>query len=322
MPREIQPKPDYLKEPFPWKQHALKVNGRTMAYIDEGKASARPVVLLHGNPTWGFLYRFFVQPLIEAGYRVITPDWIGAGYSDKPRIDAAYSTAHHIADLISLIDQLDLRGFVTAGQDWGGPQGVHAALCRKCRLAAIVLMNTGFFTDHVGKFHASPKPWTSWNAPLIGQFFMKWMKVLSHSGPSLITKRGITEIEAKGYHHVYDEPDSDHVVLVWPRTIPIREGDRGWYDMIELNRRLPELSNVPIILLWASEDKVFPIEYANELKALLPHAEGPVIFNKASHFLQDDRGPDLANAIVEFLDRTVGNVLKGLAVAIGRSYDL
>ena len=138
---------------------------------------------------------------------------------------------------------------------------------------------------------------------------MKWMKVLSHGGPSVTTKRNITEIEARSYHHIYDEPDSDHVVLVWPRTIPMCEGDRGWYDMIELNRRLPELSNVPIILLWASEDKVFPIEYADELKALLPHAEGPIIFDGASHFLQDDRGPDLANAIVEFLDGTVGREL-------------
>jgi haloalkane dehalogenase len=298
-----------LKERFPWEQDTVKVNGRNMAYIDEGNPSARPVLLLHGNPTWGFLYRFFIEPLTEAGYRVIAPDWIGAGYSDAPRIDAAYSTAHHIADLVSLIDQLDLRGFVIVGQDWGGPQGVHAALCRKNYLAAIVLMNTGFFTEHVGRFHASPKPWTTWTAPLIGQFFMKWMKVLSHGGPSLLTKRGMTETEVRCYHHVYDENDSDHVVLVWPRTIPMCEGDRGWDDMTELKRRLPELRDVPVLLLWAPEDEVFTMEYAEELKALLPHAEGPVIFSGASHFLQDDRGPDLASAVVEFLDRRVGRAL-------------
>ena len=309
MVREVQPKPGWLKELFPWQQYTIKINGRNMAYIDEGNPKARPVLLLHGNPTWGFLYRFFVQPLTEAGYRVIAPDWIGAGYSDKPRIDAAYSTAHNIADLVSFIDQLDLKGFVIVGQDWGGAQGVHAALRRKDRLGAIVLMNTGFFTDHVGEFHASPRPWTSWNAPLIGQFFMKWMKVLSQGGPSLTTKRGMTEIEARGYQHIYDEPDSDHVVLTWPRTIPMRKGDRGWADMKELNRRLPELRDVPVILLWAPEDNVFPIEYAEEIKTLLPHAEGPIIFDKAAHFLQDDRGPDLANSMIEFLNRTVGREL-------------
>ena len=309
MNREIAPKPDWLKPLFPWQQKAITVNGRTMAYLDEGDDKARPVLLLHGNPTWSFLYRDFIEPLTQAGYRVIAPDWIGAGYSDHPRIDSALTTAHHIADLVSLIDQLELRGFVIVGQDWGGPQGVGAALQRRQQLAALVLMNTWLFTGYVGLFHSSPRPWTTWHAPLIGQYFMKRLKVLSQHGPSATTKRGMTEYEAQGYHHVYDEPDSDHVVLTWPRTIPMREGDRGWDDMLAIERRLTELSNVPTILLWAPEDNVFPIEYANRLKVLLPHAEGPITFSIAAHFLQDDRGPDLARAIIQFLDRTVGRLL-------------
>jgi pimeloyl-ACP methyl ester carboxylesterase len=82
-------KPSWLKRMFPWAQKTLQVNGRSMAYLDEGDADARPVLLLHGNPTWGFLSRDFVGPLVAAGYRVIVPDWIGCGYSDHPRIDAA-----------------------------------------------------------------------------------------------------------------------------------------------------------------------------------------------------------------------------------------
>ena len=309
MTRELAPKPGWLEPLFPWQQKAITVNGRTMAYVDEGDAAARPVLLLHGNPTWGFLYRDFVGPLTEAGYRVIIPDWIGAGYSDKPRVDAALTSAHHIADLVSLMDQLRLRGFVIVGQDWGGPQGVGAALQRIERLGALVLMNTWLFTGYVGRFHASPRPWTTWHAPLIGQFFMKRHKVLSQAGPSITSRRGMSRTEARAYHHIYDEPDSDHVVLTWPRTIPLREGDRGWQDMLYIERRLPELAGVPVILLWAPEDNVFPMEYAWRLKELLPHAEGPVTFENAAHFLQDDCGPDLARAIVGFLDRTVGRSL-------------
>jgi haloalkane dehalogenase len=130
--------------------------------------------------------------------------------------------------------------------------------------------------------------------------------VLSHAGPSAISKRGLSNDEKRAYHHVFDEPDSDHVVLTWPRSIPMREGDRGWADMAMIQRRLPELARTPTILLWAPEDAVFPIEYAKRLKQLLPHAEGPVEFDRASHFLQDDRGPDIAAASVSFLDRTVG----------------
>lgn len=275
-----------------------------MAYIDEGPRDGRPVLLLSGNPTWGFLYRDFIEPLRAAGYRAIAPDWVGTGYSDHPRVDAALTLAHHIADMVSFLDQLDLRGFVMVCQDWGGPQGIGAALQRPERLGALILMNTWAFTGLVSKFHASPRPWTTWHAPLIGQFFMKREKVLSHKGPTALTKRGMTEAEARAYHHVYDEPDSDHVVLTWPRTIPMREGDRGWADMTAIQSRLGELSETPVCLLWAPEDVVFPIEYAHRFKELLPHAEGPHIFDNAAHFLQDDRGPDLAKASVDFLNRT------------------
>lgn len=302
----LRPKPTWLEPLFPWTQREARVNGRSMAYIDEGDRSGRPVLLLSGNPTWGFLYRDFVAPLTKAGYRVIAPDWIGAGYSDHPRVDAGLTFAHHIADLVSLIDQLDLRGFVITGQDWGGPQGVGAALQRVENLGALILMNTWLFTGLVSRFHASPRPWTTWHAPLIGQFFMRRHKVLSQHGPSATTVRGLSPDEARAYHHVFDEGGSDHVVLTWPRTIPMRAGDRGWDDMRMIEQRLPELGSIPALLLWAPGDEVFPIEFGRRLKELLPQAEGPLEFDRARHFLQDDRGPDLARAMVEFLDRRLG----------------
>jgi haloalkane dehalogenase len=120
------------------------------------------------------------------------------------------------------------------------------------------------------------------------------------------SKRGMSAAEARAYHHVYDERESETVTLTWPRSIPLHEGDRGWADMAMIQRRLPELAKIPIRLLWAPEDQVFPIEYANRLKELLPHAEGPKTFDRAAHFLQDDRGPDLVAALIPFLDRTVG----------------
>jgi pimeloyl-ACP methyl ester carboxylesterase len=149
-----------------------------------GPKTARPVVLPHGNPTWSFLCRDSVEPLRAAGYRVVAPDCIGAGYSDKPRIDGAYSLARHIADLVSLIDQLDLEGVALAGQDWGGPQGVRATLTRLDRIAALTLMNTWLFTDYKGRFHTSPCPWTTWHAPIIGPLSSNAGKVLSHGAGS------------------------------------------------------------------------------------------------------------------------------------------
>lgn len=305
---ELRRKPEWLEPLFPWPQKSLRVNGRTMAYIDEGDPAARPVLLLSGNPAWGFLYRDFIAPLTSAGYRAIAPDWIGAGYSSHPAIDASLTLAHHIADLVSLIDQLDLHEFVIVGQDWGGPQGAGAALQRIERLSALVLMNTWLFTGMLSKFHQSPKPWTTWHSPLIGQFFMSRHKVLSQHGPSATSARGMSETEARAYHHVFDDPESDHVVLTWPRTIPMREGDRGWDDMKSIENRLPELRDVPTLLIWAPGDEVFPLEMGCRLKELLPQAEGPVIMDRARHFLQDDRGPDIVMEIVRFLNARLGAV--------------
>lgn len=301
--------PEAVGRLYPWRRKTVSVNGRRMAYIDEGPPGARPALLLHGNPVWGYLYHDFVAPLLEAGYRVIVPDWIGAGRSEKPRIDAAYSLAHHIADLVSLIDQLDLKGVAMVGQDWGGPQGLGAALQRLDRVAAITLMNTWAFTDYKGRFHTSARPWTSWHAPILGPFFQKRMKVLSYGGPWVTNTRAMPAEEARAYHAVYDEPESETVVLTWPRTIPLREGDRGWADMASIQARLPQLKHIPIQLIWAPEDQVFPIEYAERLKALLPHAEGPTLFENARHFLQDDRGPEIAPVVTAFFDRTAGSVL-------------
>lgn len=303
----MTPTRDWLGPLYPWTPKSVMVNGRRMAYLDEGDPQGRPVLLLHGNPNWSFLYRFFVPPLLEAGYRAIVPDWIGAGYSDKPRSDAAYSLAHHIADLVALIDELDLRGYGVVGQDWGGPQGVGAALQRLDRVAAITLMNTWIFTDVLGPFHASAVPWTTWHAPLVGQVFLKRFKMLSHRALPAVSARGLSSEEVRGYQHVYDERDSETVTLTWPRTIPLHEGDRGWADMKMIENRLGELSDVPVQLMWAPEDEVFPIAYCERIKELIPHAEGPTLFDDAHHFLQDDRGADIAGELVAFLDRSVGN---------------
>jgi haloalkane dehalogenase len=277
-----------------------------MAFVDQGDRQARPVLLLHGNPVWGYLYHDFVQPLLDAGYRVIVPDCIGSGLSDKPRTDAAHSLAHHIADLVSLIDQLDLRDFAVVGQDWGGPQGVGASLRRLDQLAALTLMNTWLFTDYKGKFHTGARPWTTWHAPILGPYFMKRMKVLSHGGPWVTNTRSMPPDQGRAYHYIYDERDSETVTLTWPRSIPLQEGDRGWADMAWIQSRLGDLRKKPIQLIWAPEDQVFPIEYCNRLRELLPHAEEPILFGNARHFLQDDRGPEIAAKVVGFLDRTVG----------------
>jgi pimeloyl-ACP methyl ester carboxylesterase len=101
-----------------------------MHYIDEGSAGAAPVLLLHGNPTWGFLWRDVIGPLLTAGHRVIVPDQIGFGLSEKPRARGVHTLDNHIANLVALLDALDLRDVMVVCHDWGGPTGLRAVLTR------------------------------------------------------------------------------------------------------------------------------------------------------------------------------------------------
>ena len=109
---------------------------------------------------------------------------------------------------------------------------------------------------------------------------MKRHQVLSQHGATALTVRGMTHQEARAYHHVYDERESDAVVMTWPRTIPMTEGDRGWQDMKAIEARLPELAATPIALMWAPEDPVFTMETCERMQQLLPHAEGPTPIRK------------------------------------------
>ena len=106
---------------YPFRSKFVNVNGWRMHYIDEGPPNAPPVLLLHGNPTWGYLWRDTIPPLLAAGYRVIVPDQIGFGLSEHPHSAGAHSLDNHAANLVALLDQLDLNGVFFVCHDWGGP---------------------------------------------------------------------------------------------------------------------------------------------------------------------------------------------------------
>ena len=115
---------------YPFRSKFVNVNGWRMHYIDEGPPNAPPVLLLHGNPTWGYLWRDTIPPLLAAGYRVIVPDQIGFGLSEHPHSAGAHSLDNHAANLVALLDQIDLNGVFFVCHDWGGPTGLAALLTR------------------------------------------------------------------------------------------------------------------------------------------------------------------------------------------------
>ena len=272
---------------FPYQPEYIEIEGLRMAYVEQGKGD--PVLMLHGEPTWGYLYRHMIPPLAQAG-RVIVPDLIGFGRSDKPVAANAYSYKSHVRWVRKFVEQLDLRRVTLVGQDWGGLIGLRILAQSPERFARLVAMNT-----------AIP------DGRLLGDAFMKWrrfsQRVEALDLPRLmrnsLKKRVLTDAEAAAYAAPFPAKEYQTAALVFPRLVPIRPDHAGAYEnrrAIERLRTLP----LPVFLPWADGD---PITAALEehLRSIFPNVAPPVVIRGAGHFLQEDSGEEVAEKILSWM---------------------
>ena len=272
---------------FPYQPEYIEIEGLQMAYVEQGKGD--PVLMLHGEPTWGYLYRHMIPPLARAG-RVIVPDLIGFGRSDKPVAANAYSYKSHVRWVRKFVEQLDLRRVTLVGQDWGGLIGLRVLAQIPERFARLVAMNT-----------AIP------DGRLLGDAFMKWrrfsQRVEALDLPRLmrnsLKKRDLTDAEAAAYAAPFPAKEYQTAALVFPRLVPIRPDHTGAYEnrrAIERLRTLP----LPVFLPWADGD---PITAAAEehLRSIFPNVAPPVVIRGAGHFLQEDSGEEIAEKILSWM---------------------
>jgi pimeloyl-ACP methyl ester carboxylesterase len=295
----------FAHEQWPYEPRFKQVNGWRMHYVDEGTGD--PVVLLHGNPAWGFLYRKFIEPLTAAGRRVIVPDMVGFGLSEKPVREQAHTLDGHIANLTGLLRQLDVSNATMVCHDWGGPTGLGFALSNSDRVRALVIMSTWAWPLPPAGFHKRIFPWRMMHAPLVGPYLLGRHNALAGRGMYLsVVDRKKFKAEAQSvYETILPDPGSRLLTWTWPRWIPLDEGARGLARFEWLERELKK-SKLPTLLVWGREDEVFDHKtFAARFKELLPHAEGPELVT-GRHFLQEDSGEEIAGKINRFLDRIEG----------------
>jgi haloalkane dehalogenase len=267
-----------------------------MAWIEAGPADGEPVLLLHGEPSWSFLYRTMIPPLTAAGLRAIAPDLVGFGRSDKPTRPDDHSYARHVEWVRFLIeDVLDLRDVTLVGQDWGGLIGLRLAAEHPDRFARIVAANTGLPTGD----HPMPEIWHR---------FKEAMQTAPQVDIARFVEGGCRRPMGGAVRAAYDAPFPDEsykaAARAMPGLVPIRPDDPA----SEANRAAwatLTASDTPALIAFADGD---PITAAMGpiLQRALPGAQGrehPTIEN-AGHFLQEDAGPDLAAAIVTFVGST------------------
>lgn len=264
-----------------------------MAWVEDGPADADPVLLLHGEPSWSYLYRRMIPILVAAGHRVICPDLVGFGRSDKPTRIEDHSYARHVEWIRALVvDELGLDRVTVVGQDWGGLIGLRVAAENPDRVARIVVANTGLPTGDL------PMPEIWWQ-------FRKAIEEMPEIEVGRFVQSGCLRRMSDAVRAGYDAPFPDDSYCAGPRAmpglVPTSPADPASPANLHAWEALRD-SPTPMLVAFSDGDPITgamaPI-FISEMRGARG-VEHPVIHG-AGHFLQEDAGEELAEAIVRFL---------------------
>ena len=277
---------------YPFAAHYLDVVGLRMHYVDEGRADAPVVLMLHGEPSWSYLYRHMIPPIVAAGCRAVAPDLIGFGRSDKPTRQGDYSFAGHVAWVLDFLEQLDLREITLVCQDWGSLIGLRLAAEHQERFARIVLANGGLPTGD----QSMPKAFRYWRA---FARYSPWFPIGRIIDAGTLTKLSAEVMAA--YDAPFPRAAYKAGARAFPRLVPTTPDDPA----AEANRaawRVLETWEKPFLTAFSDRD---PITRGGDrpFRQRVPGCAGAphTTIRNAGHFLQEDRGPELARVVVDFV---------------------
>jgi haloalkane dehalogenase len=273
---------------FPFAAHYRELDGLRLAHVDEGEGA--PVVFVHGEPTWSFLWRKVMPPVLDAGYRCIAPDLAGFGRSDKPTDISWYSYDRHTAITASLLEQLDVRGATIVVHDWGGPIGLRVAIEHAERIDRIVILDTGLFTGRQRMTDA-------WLA------FRDFVQRTEDLPVGFLVRGACKHDPGDDVIAAYDAPYPDAASKAGARAFPLliprapeepgAAAGRRVQDALAQDRRAT-------LMLWADSDPVLPPSVGERFAAAI-NRPPPRPIENASHFLQEDQGPLIGGLIAEWL---------------------
>jgi haloalkane dehalogenase len=279
--------PDFSFEP-----HYIETDGLRVHYLDEGPRGKAPILLFHGEPSWCFLYRKMIPPLVAAGHRVLAPDLVGFGRSDKPVKRDDYTYARHVAWMAAWLEALDVRGATLVAQDWGGLIGLRLATEHEARFARVVVANTGLPTGDRS----------------LGPAFEAWRTFSQETDEFPVGKIVAGGCKTRLTPEViaaYDAPFPDEWHKAGARQFPMLVPNAPDDPAAPANRRawqVLERWEKPLLTAFSDGD---PITKGGEkpFQKLVPGARGRahVTIEGGGHFLQEDKGPELARAVLDFV---------------------
>jgi len=258
------------RDEYPFVSHFLELEPNVrMHYVDEGpKKDSTPTILcIHGNPTWSFYYRSIVSRF-SGSYRVVAVDHVGCGLSDKPQ-RYRYSLAQHTANLIRLIDELNLQQVTLVVHDWGGAIGLGAAIERTERFRTVMVLNTAAFPPSY-----IPHRIAACRIPFIGSWAIRYLNAFAQAAIVMAIDRlpKLSKNARDGLLAPYDSPRNRVAIDGFVRDIPMSPKHPTWNVLMQLERDLPKLSGLPIRFVWGMQDWCFRPECMERMNVAWPNA--------------------------------------------------
>jgi len=276
---------------YPFAPNFLEVGGLRMHYVDEGPKEANPVLMLHGEPSWSYLYRTMIPVCTQAGHRVIAPDLIGFGKSDKPKKVSDYTYQSHMDWILDFVQQLDLKEITLVCQDWGALTGLRLAAENEDRFARIVVGNGMLPTGD----HAVPKAFQIWKSFAL---YSPWFPIDRIVDTGCFKK--LDSEERRAYRAPFPSPKYKAGARAFPKLVPVTPNDPA----TPANRKAWEVFEKwekPFLTSFSNGD---PIMRGGDkyMQKRIPGTKGQKhITLKGGHFLQEDSGPEFAEVVNQFI---------------------
>jgi haloalkane dehalogenase len=283
---------------FPFEPNYLEWDGLRTHYLDEGPKDGPVALLLHGEPTWSYLYRKMIPPLLAAGYRCVAPDLIGFGRSDKVTDDKWYNVDGHIDRMGEFIDLLDLHDITVFMQDWGGPIGLINAVATPERFSRLVILNT--WLHHDG-FEYTPAI-RAWRDAAVNRHWLAWMR---HDLPvGVIVRRTVVRPvdDPAAVERAYEAPYAGSIkskagARRFPWCIPFAEPEAGAADRQAVAFEALKDWTKPVNVIFGADDPIFPPSWGAAWAGMIPGATFDVV-EQAGHFCQEDAGEDIVDRLL------------------------
>ena len=288
---------------WPYEPRWFETDDGRMHYVDEGPRDGRPVVMVHGNVTWGYLFRHLIPPLVDAGHRAIVPDLLGFGRSDKPAQDELYTVERQIERLDALLESLDLGNAVVVANDWGGPVGFAWAVRHPERVSGLVVTNT--FVHRPPRKIKHPLPLRLVRNPVSGYILVQRVDILKRAvlfKSDIVHRELLTPTFKAAYRAPHPTPKSRTAMAVFPREVPKGPDGRVPELLGEISGGLAEhFRDRPVLIFWGTQDTILKESMVEEdWLRTFPDAK-VVLLKESGHYPTEDEPEKIVPVLLEFL---------------------